>query len=200
MYVKDEVYYHIHRVNQYTPLWEPGNQIDFTNKNLNPFNAFYSSNYRCLKVNEHLYPPNQLSQLISSESETVSREQLWSFFQFSKQVIEDYALYLRERVFEDVRFQYFPNLPSRRTGIWVFSESAKNYWRTELYGESKVFKVSLTGIIHKADQKHLQAEVLPESILRQRAFCYWTGSDGTNPLEEEFLFEGIVKINEQIVL
>jgi hypothetical protein len=41
-----------------------------------------------------------------------------------------------------------------------------------------------------------------ESISHQewriKAFNYWTGVDDKNPVEEEKLFEGIVKIKEKI--
>lgn len=31
MFVKDELFYHIHRMNRFSSLWNPGNQIDITN-------------------------------------------------------------------------------------------------------------------------------------------------------------------------
>lgn len=197
MFVKDEIFYHIHRLNHFSSLWSPGNHIDITNRQPNAFNAFYAHYHRFYTVNGQQFLPNQVSSLVLSTGDALTRENLWGVFLFNKQVIEDYAIYLRERVFEDVRQQYFPNLPSRRTGIWVFSEDAKEYWKTELKGERKIFKVCLTGVIHKADQRHLIAEVLPENVLRQRAFYYWTGNDGTNPIEEELLFEGIVKVLDE---
>ena len=61
-----------------------------------------------------------------------------------------------------------------------------------------MYKLELTGIIHKVDQKHLSADIVPHDQLKINAFNYWTGADNTNPIEEEYLFEGIVKIKEKI--
>lgn len=61
-----------------------------------------------------------------------------------------------------------------------------------------MFKLQLTGVIHKADQRHLITEILPEEILRRYAFDCWTGADGKNPVEEELLFEGIATVVEEM--
>lgn len=196
MYVTDQIFYHIHKINEYSSQWTPGKQIDFTKKQLNKFNAFYSQSVRQFFLNGEGLLPIQAVQFILSNAKSLPEEIILDFIKFTNDVFGDYAIYLRERVFEDVRQLYFSNLPSRRTGIWVFPLSAKEYWCSILTGEKRILKLNLTGVMHRADQRHLNAEIIPENILRQRAFEYWTGSDGTNPAEEEYLFEGIVKVLE----
>jgi len=127
-----------------------------------------------------------------------SKQELRSRIGFLGTVVKENAMYLRENVFEQVRSQYFTNLPSRKTCIWVFEPDALDYWKTAIQGDKKLFKLELTGVIHKADQRHLVAEILPEKILRRHAFDYWTGADGKNPVEEELLFEGIATIVEEM--
>jgi hypothetical protein len=58
--------------------------------------------------------------------------------------------------------------------------------------------LELTGIIHKADQRHLSSDIISHQEWRIKAFNYWTGVDDKNPVEAELLFEGIVKIKEKI--
>lgn len=132
MYVKDKEFYHIHRVNRHSPFWMPGNQIDITNKQPNEFNAFYSRFSRTFVVNERTLFPNQLTQELMSIRSYLTIDQLWEAIVFYKDVVADYAIYLREQVFEEVRLQYFSNLPSRRTGIWVFAQESEQYWCSTL--------------------------------------------------------------------
>lgn len=72
------------------------------------------------------------------------------------------------------------------------------FWSEKLGGKQRLLRLELTGVIHVADQRHLSSEVWPEDILRHHAFNYWTGTDGENKVEQEILFEGIVKVIDEI--
>lgn len=57
MFVKNAVYYHLHKENAYSQLWMPGNQIDFTQKRPNEIFAFYSKAHFTFPFRgEHFYP------------------------------------------------------------------------------------------------------------------------------------------------
>ena len=71
------------------------------------------------------------------------------------------------------------------------------YWWSKFPNPKKILKFNVTGILQKTDQKHLLNDSVAHNIIRARAFEYWTGSDGLNPIEEELLFEGIIKIVDE---
>lgn len=198
MYIKNEFFYHYHKNNKYSSIWKAGNQIDFTTKQLNEFSNFY--NEACFTYpfqNTNSFPYELLQQTLEV-GEQFSELELQSRFKFLQTVVKEYAIYIRENVYEQVRSQYFSTLPSRKTCIWVCEADALDYWNKTISGEKRLFKLQLTGVIHKADQRHLVTEILPDKILRRFAFDYWTGSDGKNPIEEEMLFEGIATVVEEI--
>lgn len=198
-YVKNKLFYHIHRHNAYSPLWVPGNQIDFTIKRPNEFSSFYSKANFILNFRGENHYPNSLVQKITQPGVIPNGQEIVPVLDFFGTVINESALYLREIVFEEVRLQYFSNLPSRKNCIWVFEEDAIDYWSRTL-GGGQLLRLELTGVIHIADQRHLVSEILPEDIIRQNAFNYWTGTDGQNKCEQEILFEGIVKILDEVNL
>ena len=72
------------------------------------------------------------------------------------------------------------------------------YWNSTLGNGCDLYELELTGILHKTDQRHLKWDVISHEEIRKNAFSYWTGSDGTNPIEEELLFEGIVIVKKKI--
>ena len=84
-----------------------------------------------------------------------------------------WKIYLRE-YFEEIRANYFPTLPSRKSCLGVCREDSLEFWKKILIGDCQLFEVPVTGVAHCADQKYLPAEVLPCEIIREKAFNYWT--------------------------
>jgi hypothetical protein len=110
---------------------------------------------------------------------------------------------IRELIFEEVRKEYFPTFPSRTRCLWVVPEEEGliDYWRNQLdvdEYEYKILKLSLTGKIFKANQGHLEVGNFPLDTWRQKAFRYWAGASGENPLENEVLFEGFATVLEVV--
>ncbi|MCE5208323.1 MAG: DUF2441 domain-containing protein [Chloroflexi bacterium] len=196
MYVKDGIFFHFHRANKYSNSWVPGAQIDFSGRQLNLFNGYYDDFIRQYPVNSNQLWTRAAIQKVKKElNSNLNYDFVNSFLTYFDNVAEDFAFYMRESVFEEIRKDFFSDLPSRKTCLWVLEYDAIDYWRKTMGG--KLLKLKLTGVIHKADQRHLPNEVLPGNVIREKAFNYWTGSDGRNPIEEELLFEGIVKVMEE---
>lgn len=198
MYIKNEIFYHYHRSNKHSSIWNVDNQIDFTTKQPNEFSHYYNDSYFYHYFEKTNLLPLQLLNQTLEVGKHFSELELQSRFKYLHEVVREYAIYIRENVFEQVRSQYFSPLPSRKTCIWVCEADALDYWNKSISGEKRLFKLQLTGVIHKADQRHLVAEILPEKVLRSFAFDYWTGTDGKNPVEEELLFEGIATVIEEM--
>jgi hypothetical protein len=201
MYIKNQEFYHIHKClgKQYEHLWRVGSEINFTKKQINNFNTFYDNYYPTICIDETSYSIMDALNLIQKNKLYSSVENTKIILEKLETITKQQAIYIRESIFEEIRADHFTDLPSRKSCIWVCEEHALEYWKELLLeANCKIFKVNLTGVIHKADQKHLKADVLPCELIRKNAFNYWTGSDSKNISEVEILFEGLVKIVEEI--
>lgn len=107
----------------------------------------------------------------------------------------------REIIFEEVRASSFPDLPSRQRCIWLIPDSpdaVTYWWRAIGNPDAKIFRVEGTGKTHWASQSHLEMKSSSLNVLRQRAFRYWAGLTERTSLEDEILFEGFIKITEEL--
>ena len=114
-------------------------------------------------------------------------------------IINEFSLYARERIFEDVRLEKFPYLPSRMTCLFIMSEenlAAKMvYWNKELGNATTLYKISCTGKIHSADGSISRHHGGHFGLVRQEAFAYWSGYDQCSE-HQELLFSGSFKVLE----
>lgn len=200
MNIKNKIYYHISKKpNPYQNLWEVGNTINLTQKQLNNFSAFYEHYYPYLTIDNTKYSILEACRIIQAHKLYLNPNNTESIIQSMSSIINEMALYLRETIFEEIRTTYFPNLPSRKYCIWVCEREAIPFWQNKLRlgNDYSIYELNLTGIMHKADEKYLKAEILPADQIRSNAFKYWTGTNDLNPLEQEILFEGIVEIKNK---
>jgi len=198
MYIKDGEYYHLHNKNAYPDLWKVDNIINFSNKTLNYFNYHYEKYSPKIIVDNIEYLPLEALTVILNNNLHIQDKNYTDYvFKNIYAIVGELGLFIREEIFEEIRKNYFPELPSRKTCIWVFEKNAAKYWGEILSRDYELYKLELTGIMHKADQKHLKNEIYSHEELKREAFNYWTGSDNKNQVEEELLFEGIVKIKEK---
>lgn len=113
--------------------------------------------------------------------------------------LNHYVKLVREMMFEEVRLSHFPDYPSRQRGIWVIPNTPESleYWKKEL-GEGRLFKVKLSGKIHKANQEYLHVNTNGLSYWRDRAYRYWSEEPGLSVEQEECIFEGQVEILNEL--
>ena len=115
-----------------------------------------------------------------------------------QEVAKSQSMFIREEIFEEVRQNYFPQLPCRKTCIWVCTKEAIPFWwKTLGASKQKILKLNLTGSLYVADQRHLIADTFRHDDFRAKAFEYWTGSDGIQLEDQEVLFEGIIDVLEE---
>jgi hypothetical protein len=201
LHVKNQDFFHIHKIGLWSDRWAVGKTIFRGNKELNLFSQFYNENYPFIVGPDGIkYPGNRAIPYFLSQSLQYQNQNLQNILNFAKTVIQEQGMFIREEIFEEVRKNYFPHLPSRRTCIWLCDKESVEYWWSKLQSPNlkmKIFKFNITGILLRTDQKHLLHESVSHDTLRAKAFEYWTGSDGLNPVEEELLFEGIIRIVEE---
>ena len=118
------------------------------------------------------------------------------------EALRDSLIYIREEVFEEVRQSSFVELPSRKRCIWLIPDEPDTmayWWRTIGNPQSKIFRVTATGKVHRVAQNYLQLQTCSLNTLKERAFRYWAGfgNQAAGP-EDELLFEGFIKVEEEI--
>jgi len=150
--VQDEICYHIQRANYLFPKWEKG-QTYFIGKNKNPFVSFFDKNGKaiCDPEKGRLYNVNYIADCMIDYINNGTKEPAISpFYHFDpnktllelRDTLNHYLRLTREIVFEEVRKDFFPDLPSRHRCIWVIRDdenlcNAIKYWWSQLHGKDK---------------------------------------------------------------
>ncbi|WP_416729213.1 DUF2441 domain-containing protein [Fictibacillus sp. JL2B1089] len=120
--IENEYYYHIQRAQ--TNQWEIGKTY-FIGKEKNEFVSHFDTT--------DVYCPNDLHQSILTllnKNEDVPNDMLIYTLNNYLNVSNHYKKLAREYVFEEVRADFFPNLPSRQKCLWVMpvNEEILSYW------------------------------------------------------------------------
>lgn len=196
--VEKVIYYHIERGSQ----WSIG-ETRFVGREKNNFMKYYDVENITMQdptCNKY-YGINQIAGgMIQYINNNQKPPFLASFYHFdANQTVKElndalctYLRLVREFIFEEVRKEFFPNLPSREKCMWVIPNNiqALKYWWDTLGRNGQIVKLELAGKIHQANQQYLELNTNSLDYLRMQAFKYWSATSGTNPIEEECLFEG----------
>lgn len=109
--------------------------------------------------------------------------------------VKEMGTYIREVIFEEIRRDEFPDLPSRMSGIWFCDAAGIAYWWPRMHsGKKAIFETSVTGTLHRANQDFLVNDSIGHNELRDLARRYWSGENVRNRPEEELLFCGEVRV------
>lgn len=178
--VTGDVYYHVQKIskdNKDKPKFDVG-QTYTIGKNKN----YFIGDYDELKL-----------KIV----ETSSLVELFIEYEW---ILTEYRMFIREYIFEEIRKESFPDLPSRHNCLWVIPpniDGIKYWW--DIISKSKdytceILKLELTGHIYKTNAWYLKETITPFNRMRGEAFKYWSGNAGNDPREDEYLFEGTVKV------
>jgi len=108
---------------------------------------------------------------------------------------------IRELIFEEVRKDYFPQKLSRYKGLHVIpsDKESLSFWLEQLKTpNAKIYKLELTGKLHRANSELLNTASIPTEHLRHIAYKYWLGNKKQETSKDECLFEGMVHVIEVI--
>lgn len=195
MELKNAEYFHIHKLGKDDNEWIEGNSLSFFSGEKNYFNQYYDhvGFYTDLLTGK----PELLLASLKSYNQLTQEQKLGVLDRYLGRFIEvasELGKFSREIIFEEIRNNFFPHLPSRRSCIWLCKKDAIGYWEKEIGNESVIVKLNVTGRCHFADQRHLVSDLYSHNDLRRFAFNYWTGHEDENSEEVEILFEGIVNV------
>lgn len=191
-------YFHINRRAIWSP-YEPlkaGDEFD-VGRETNPYFRFFKT--------ERFVVPVTLQDGSSIESPAVkflgaaARGEILhpNLPRLAHEVATHFVTYLREVIWENVRSDEFPELPSRQRCLWLIPtlEGVK-YWLERMKPSAyQVLRVQVTGRIHRANEVYLLGDSEPMSETIENARLYWSGSFPEGG-QEEILFEGRVKVIE----
>jgi len=209
MKVKDEIFYHCQRQNQLNLNWEIGATRRFSKDKEN----FYFSSLKdyVLDLQKRLSDIDidskisNVADIIHNDNFERNRRDKQILIDISKfyidQITECFKKTIQlqqELIFENVRQEINPQLPSRQNCIWVTSTIKDACKWSDMFNCSKILKLKLNGEIHKTNGKFI--DINQNSDLynaRLNAEEYWKGNDDKGD-EIEFLFEGKIEILDLI--
>jgi len=176
--------------NRYKELLSRGFSIPKVNGEQVPMNAildgmtkFLSTNDRAafMPENYHFNPSDTLMEVLP--------------------LIRSQMILIRELIFEETRKEHFSEKLSRYKAIHVIPSSKDSlaFWLPQLKTpNAKIYKIELTGKIHRAAYELLNVSSMPPDYIKFNAYQYWLGNENKKVDSDECLFEGLVKVVEII--
>ena len=192
--------YHIHRIQaeDIEKKWIVGNTIDFSKIQYNSFFEF-SLNYKPLiYVNENeLININCLIQDAINNNIYLNSEVL----EIINKHFNEYQILTREIAYENVRLDKFKDLPSRTKCLWLCKEEQLEFWKEQLDGNFKIFKIeTLEDNIFKTNNNFLCKMDDSYNEMLSMAEKYWSYSSEQDNDNDEYLYNGSFKIIEEITI
>lgn len=115
-------------------------------------------------------------------------------------IASHFVMFARELIWEQIRKEEFPKLPSRQRCIWLIPDlDGVRYWigRLNMSNPFQVVEVNAEGSIHIGDERLLLGDSEPLNETFQKCRKYWNG-DIINNQHTEIIFEGKLTITKVI--
>jgi hypothetical protein len=206
--VEDKKYYHIQR----NGFLEVG-KTAFIGKTKNAFYGYFDKNghnYCDPQSGKSINTYEIAENMVRFLNSNIKDSELEKFFSFDKDetikhltnTLGHYLRFTREHLFEEIRKDFFPDLPSRFRCLWIipYNDDAVKYWWNTLGEKGRIFEISVSGKIHQTSQQYLNLSTNSFDFIKEQAFKYWTAKGVKNTKEDECLFEGFVKIESEKVI
>ncbi len=163
-------FYHIHIIGNYDDLWQVGNVIK----------TGFSNPFWNMSVNYSVACGGS--------------------------PVAEYQLLLRELSLEFIRGSIYPNYPSRKSCIWLIRPEDNQiiFWHNELNLESsryKIFEVKIdeeSGKLYKGRNGLLPNKDDSFKAMLASADAYWKYDKNKQLFDDEYLYEGTLKIIREI--
>lgn len=108
-------------------------------------------------------------------------------------VDRDYNHYIKEKIFEDIRQQYFPKAPSRLNCVFLYPDIniARFYWAKEYLYQAYLYEVEIkSGTPFTAEMDLLNCDGLRYTQIKKNANKYWKQIFHPNSCTLECLLDG----------
>nr|WP_302937337.1 DUF2441 domain-containing protein [Megamonas funiformis] len=166
--------------------------------------------YHIQKINPNITPSLQKGLTYTAGKQKNPFISIYDNMNISKtsNPLVEYLLYIRESLFEEVRQQYFPQLPSRQKSIWLIphNEKSLSFWKDALQVDKlnipyQILELVCSGNVFYGNEKYLKNSTeLTFNNYRQSAFNYWSGldADPEKNIAVECIFSGYFTVKEVI--
>jgi len=206
MNIQKETFFHV------------SHQIDWQKNNIYFIGKDYSIRYQELmmrgfsipKVDGEQIPLNAIiegmAQYISSQQKSAFMPETYHFNPSDTlmevlPMMRTQLTLIRELIFEEIRKEHFPQQLSRYKGLHVIpaAKESLSFWLPQLKTpNAKIYKLELTGKLHRAGYELLNATSVPPEYIKYNAYQYWLGNEGKEAANDECIFEGLAKVVEII--
>ena len=115
-------------------------------------------------------------------------------------IISEYQILLREIVYEEIRRDYFNNLPSRTSCIWLCKERHLKFWQERLKGNNyKIFMIKVFGETFKTNNNMIVAPSESYEKMKEMAKKYWGYKEKIEKEDDEYLYVGKIQVIKELV-
>jgi len=204
MDLKESIMYHIHKTGIYDDIWYIGNNININESFKNNFTMESFQFKFCLDFHSQSNVPFSNVYAHVKDFNNYAKDQVNEWFrdkdfllEKSNIFISEYGILVREMVYEQIRSEYYPELPSRLHCVWLCRENQLELWKNNLSNESKIFKVKVTGNCYKGKNQFISLPSDSYNTITEKAHQYWK-PDIQEDIDDEYLFNGKLEILEQL--
>jgi len=203
-----KTYYHINKGS--TCNWKVGDEIDLSNEDNYYWQSFVETG-ELIEINGEQFDVYQIARHAFDAyigkylPPTKMKGYHFDPLRTLKETMDSLGNALktcRELTFELVRKEFYHELPSRQKCIWIIPDEEKSleFWKNVIKNkDKKIFKITIDGKIHRASQKWLVGGTFSLNKWTSLAHSYWKGEE-SGSIEDEILFEGKIKIIEEITM
>jgi len=221
MKVNGKEFYHIMTIKRYARRWKSGKTITYKERGnhlirmrvgelthrieeINREGHYLRENVRIIQKAEDVY--NGKGGFDIFDYIAASKEQLRimiSRFAEMHNVTHAYVNLLNELIFERIRMNDFPDLPSRLACGWFYDRQHVGKWWNEFSLRNdyrRIFKVAAYGEVLKVDRSWMPTDIATVKEQFEAAEHYWKGElnlDSKRRLRE-YLFIGELKVIEEV--
>jgi len=203
MIINNKVYYHVNKLLD----WKEGEEFFVGEENTPQYMGlmsrealyqFGSGQQDVVPTSGALYAYEQYTQSGSMPDFLPPNANLNpdTLFKSASKGLNDYLMFTRELIYEEVRRDNFPHLPSRSKSFHLIPDNkgAMQFWLPKLATpEHKLFKLEVNGQIHTADINHLVTDSVSPMMMKMAASHYWMGTN-QDEVSNLITFRGGVKV------
>ena len=197
---QEKDYFHINRVvaySTYTPL-KVGDSVDIGGES-NPYFRFYEKNKKTYNLTTDDGQTLQIPGVKFIGSVQSGEINCANLAFIAHDLSKHLAGLIGELIWEDIRKNEFPHLPSRQRCIWLIPDvEGVRYWVSRLGVAPEtyqVLRVRCQGRMHVASEKYLLGDSVSLEEAVSVARQYWLGVI-PEPNTKEIIFEGRVTVHE----
>ncbi|MCX4365559.1 MAG: DUF2441 domain-containing protein [Bacilli bacterium] len=195
MNVIGEEYWHVHRLGFYDDLWCEGQELEIDENFSSNFYQNYSLREDALTKQYGSYDIDEVIKNLESIREYKDLE--YKLYHAFSSLAQNLYIFRREKALEEGRKLYNPDAPSRLHAIYLTNFESLQYWHVNV-DMGKVFSVDVRGQIFVSSDilfPTITAD-LDEQVRESKS--YWQPKKLTLDMPIEYLFQGELRVNENL--